>query len=85
MDRLGTDGDPEKVGVDPAGAGPVQFVIVGQLHIRADQCVGGSEADSVVHREALENLWSMLFGVSRKEGKNGTIPPLGLAKGLVGG
>jgi len=68
MDRLGTDSDSEKVGVDPAGAGPVQFVIVGQLHIRADQCVGGSKADSVVHREALENLWrcfSAFFG--RKE------------------
>ena len=53
---LRADGDAEKEGVDAAGPRPIQFMVMGQLHVGTDERVVGAEADAAAEVEPLENV-----------------------------
>ena len=73
LPRLGADGDAEEVRIDAALTNPRELVVVGELHIRADQSIGCAKANAVADLQAFEHTRGILPGVAGEERKDSPV------------
>ena len=71
--RLGADGDAEKVRIDAALTNPRELVVVGELHIGANQGIGCAEANAAADLQAFEHTRGVLSGVAGEERKDSAV------------
>lgn len=65
--------------------GPLEFMVVGELDIGADEGVFGAEADAVAELQSLVNARGVLSRVMWQEGKDSAVAAVCFAELLVDG